>query len=144
MLANTTGFTTGIANSAAIPTGTGIPLCINRRINGTPPHSPTGKNIPIRLPASTPENGLRGSQRAKSSRLIKTSTKPDATVPISKNGTASMKIPKKTAVKLLAPSNNASSQPGRLPKISPTLAVMEIATRSSVPQIGTDLRILRT
>ena len=55
----------------------------------------------MNVPASVASIGLRGTQRAMSSGLTKLSIKPEATVPSSRNGIASMKMPRKRVRKML-------------------------------------------
>jgi hypothetical protein len=96
VLASTIGLTTGAASRKATPTETGRPFLKSRRVSGTVPHSQTGKSKPSAAPASAPPNAPEGIRRRSRSGETNTSTSPDAMVPNSKNGTASMKMPRKT------------------------------------------------
>ena len=100
VLANTMGFTTGAASRKATPTRNGSPLASSRRTTTTIPHSHTGSAMPSAAPASAPSTGWRGISRASASGRTNTSTNPDARAPASRNGAASMKIPRKIVVKV--------------------------------------------
>jgi len=102
VLAITIGLTTGAASRNAIPTGSGSPLRYNRRVTGTTPHSQTGKAKPIRPPATVASTGWRGRILIRSSWLMNASISPDVTVPSSKNGAASMKMPRNRVLKTVS------------------------------------------
>ncbi len=74
---------------------------------GTTPHSHTGNAKPMNAPTNGAANRLRGSQRTMSSRLTNTSSRPETAVPSSRNGAASMKMPRNRVAKM--PSVTAGS-----------------------------------
>ena len=100
VLANTIGFTTGAASRKATPTRNGSPLASSRRTTTTMPHSHTGSARPSAAPARAASTGWRGINRASAAGRTNTSTNPEANAPASRNGTASMKIPRKMVVKV--------------------------------------------
>ena len=101
VLAITTGLMTGAASRKAMPLEIGSPFLYRRRTSGTTPHSHTGKTNPIRLPATALKIGERPLSRSKTPGLTNTSTMPEASVPNSRKGRASMKMPRNTVAKFV-------------------------------------------
>ena len=95
----TMGLRTGAANKKEMPAGSGSPFRKRRRASGTVPHSQMGKINPSDAPTKAAGKARRGAERASQSSERKTSTNPEESVPINKNGRASMKIPKNTVAK---------------------------------------------
>ena len=100
VLKMTIGFKTGAAKRKEIPAESGRPLRKRRRVSGTVPHSQIGNISPSKAPVNAAGKAPRGVIRASQSSETKTSTSPEASVPINKNGRASMKIPRKTVAKV--------------------------------------------
>jgi hypothetical protein len=96
----TMGFKTGAAKRKVTPADSGSPLRKSRRVSGTVPHSQMGKISPSKAPLNAAGKARRGVMRVSQSSETKTSTSPEARVPINKNGRASMKIPRKTVAKV--------------------------------------------
>src|SRR5271157_270134 len=111
VLISTIGLSAGAPSKKEIPTGTGRPRLIRRRVNGTTPHSQTGKNSPISEPTSAPSRGLLGTQRLMSWSAKNTSMMPEPNEPNKRKGEASMKMLKKMVVKLESRSSRAGQPP---------------------------------
>jgi len=96
----TIGFKTGAARRNATPAESGSPLRKRRRVSGTVPHSQMGNMSPSKAPVNAAGKARRGVMRVSQSSETKTSTSPEARVPINKNGRASINIPRKTVAKV--------------------------------------------
>ena len=130
VLASTIGFMIGAASRKLIATETGRPLCIRRRATGTTPHSHTGKAKPSSPPSTVARKALRGIRRAISSRLTKASISPETSVPSSRKGAASMKMPRKRVVKVWSTTGASPARAtSRMPPPRATISNIRFSTR---------------
>lgn len=125
----TIGFKTGAASKKAMPAESGSPLWKSLRVRGMTPHSQTGKTMPINAPVTAAATGRPEIHLPIWSRSRKTSTKPDASVPSKRNGTASTKMPRKTVAKTFMRSHSQAKNPAGI-MLAATMTRMPAAMAS--------------